>query len=205
MEGTENDELQPQDLRDVAILWSNTMQPLESRDWSVQAGDLEWSAQETVDHLAGAILHYATQLASRATERVPAPRSLPAGYSVAGLVGVASILAAVTEATPPEARGWHRAGMADRTGFIAMGCDEMLVHTDDIANGFGTVFQPPQDVCRRVLVRLFPWAPTDVDPWSALLWANGRISLPGHEQLGPDWRWHCKPLDEWDGRASMGV
>ena len=52
---------------------------------------------------------------------------------------------------------------------------------------------------RRAIRRLFPWAPTDVDPWSALRWATGRLDLPGHGRLGPDWAWQAAPLSEWDG------
>jgi hypothetical protein len=40
-------------------------------------------------------------------------------------------------------------------------------------------------------------------PWSALLWANGRTDLPGQRRQVP-WRWHCAPLDEWDGRNPSG-
>jgi hypothetical protein len=32
----------------------------------------------------------------------------------------------------------------------------------------------------------------------ALLWANGRVALPGHPRQAR-WRWHCAPLEEWDG------
>jgi hypothetical protein len=36
-----------------------------------------------------------------------------------------------------------------------------------------------------------------------LLWANGRVDLPGQErQTG--WRWHCAPLAEWDGADPRG-
>src|SRR5205085_7265867 len=40
---------------------------------------------------------------------------------------------------------------------------------------------------------------TNVDPWSALRWANGRLALPDRARLGPDWGWWCAPLSEWDG------
>lgn len=58
----------------------------------------------------------------------------------------------------------------------------------------------PENLAVRVLRRLFTWTPTDSSPWSTLLWANGRIDLPGQSRRpGPDWAWHCAPLDEWDG------
>jgi hypothetical protein len=111
----------------------------------------------------------------------------------------AAILVDVVRAAPPGARGWHDAGMADASGFIAMGCEEILVHADDIAQGLGVSLRPPIDLAARVRSRLFPWAPADVDPWDALRWAAGRTALPGYPRLGPDWGWHCAPLAEWGG------
>jgi hypothetical protein len=111
----------------------------------------------------------------------------------------AAVLADVVRAAPPAARAFHPAGVADPSGFAAMGCDEILVHTGDIATGLGIGFEPPAGLCARVLARLFPWAPGDAEPWPALQWANGRIGLPGHERQDADWYWHCAPLEEWDG------
>jgi hypothetical protein len=91
------------------------------------------------------------------------------------------------------------AGMADRSGFLAMGCDEILIHTDDILRGLGSSFSPPPEIVSRVLARLFPWAPTNTDPWETLRWANGRADLGDLPNPGPNWIWHCAPLEEWDG------
>ena len=88
--------------------------------------------------------------------------------------------------------------MADASGFIAMGCEEMLMHTADILQGLARPFRPPDDLTARVLARLFPWAP-EGDVWASLRWVSGRIALPDHARLGADWYWHCAPLDEWDG------
>jgi hypothetical protein len=77
----------------------------------------------------------------------------------------------------------------------ALGCNEALLHGNDIAQGFGLRLDPPRDVCRRVLARIFPQAPVelpDVDPWTSLLWAGSRTELPGHPQ--PHWRPHPAPL-----------
>jgi hypothetical protein len=79
-----------------------------------------------------------------------------------------------------------------------MACDELLVHTDDTARGLGVPFAPPTPLVRATLERLFPWAPAGADPWPALLWSNGRVALPGHPRQAR-WRWHCTPLEEWDG------
>lgn len=75
-------------------------------------------------------------------------------------------------------------------------CQPLLgaaVDTDDVARGLEVPFAPPRALARATtLERLFPWAPADADPWAALLWANGRIDLPG-QQRQVDWRWHCPP------------
>jgi hypothetical protein len=75
-----------------------------------------------------------------------------------------------------------------------MACDELLVHTDDAARGLGSEFYPDSALAGRVLARLFPWH----DPWQTLLWANGRIDLPGRRNQAA-WAWHCAPIAEWDG------
>jgi hypothetical protein len=49
------------------------------------------------------------------------------------------------------------------------------------------------------LGRLFPWAPTDVDPWAALRWVAGRLDLPSYGRTPPTWAWYASPLTEWDG------
>jgi hypothetical protein len=142
-------------------------------------------------------------LATRALDRLVVPSSFDADTSIADLLGIlesrAAVLAEVVKAAPPDARGFHRTGNADPSGFAAMGADEVLTHTDDITRTFGVRFVPPASLCRRIVDRLFPWAPGDVDAWSTLRWANGRAALPGHERLGPDWPWHSAPLIEWDG------
>jgi hypothetical protein len=66
-----------------------------------------------------------------------------------------------------------------------------------------TVAQAVTHLAKATLERLFPWAPPDADPWPALLWANGRIDLPG-QQRQVDRRWHCAPLEEWDGLNPAG-
>jgi hypothetical protein len=77
--------------------------------------------------------------------------------------------------------------MWDKFGFAAMGCLEVLVHTGDVAVGLGTVFDPPREVCQRVVEHLFVGAPRDEGPWRVLWWATGRGGLPGRERLAADW------------------
>lgn len=174
-------------------------------DWSGSAGDLEWSCARTVEHMGNATLRYATHLASRATEPLPRLRrhdpDLGHGELLVLVQAGAATLAETARAAPASARAYHPAGMADAEGFLAMGCDEILVHTYDVARGLDLEVEPASDLAARVVARLFPWAPTDGDPWETLLWANGRAALPGHKRLDADWHWQCAPLAEWDGMS----
>lgn len=175
-------------------------------DWDGPAGMLDWTCRRTLDHLPDTMLLYAAHLATRATRGLPFVRDGDPGASVRHLVRTtqssAAILAEVAAAAGPDVRAYHPAGMADAGGFVAMGCDELLIHTHDIATGLARPFTPPPDLCAGVVARLFPWVAGelgDVEPWPALLWANGRGPLWGHPQLDPDWYWHAAPLAEWDG------
>lgn len=173
------------------------------RIWSARAGELEWDCRRTLDHIVDATLFYATLLATRAHERRRPVRNGDGGASIPELleavVSAGAILAEVVRAAPDGTRAFHPAGMANASGFIGMACDEILVHTWDISCGLGVSFDADRDLCERVLRRLFPWAPAQQDPWLDLLWANGRVELPGQARLAPDWYWHCAPLEEWDG------
>ncbi|HET7092456.1 MAG TPA: maleylpyruvate isomerase N-terminal domain-containing protein, partial [Thermomicrobiales bacterium] len=171
------------------------------------AGDLAWDCRRTLDHIADSLAFYALLLATRATARKRPPRNGDPARSPAELLdvveGMAAVLSEVARAAPAGARSFHPAGMGDAEGFVAMGCEEILIHADDIAAGLGLPFAPPADLAERVVRRLFPWAPTDRDPWRALRWACGRTALPDRPRLGPDWWVHCAPLAEWDGTIKM--
>lgn len=172
------------------------------RDWTRRIPDMEWSVARAVAHIADTFLWYATDLAAGERElstmdlRVR-PETAPADLART-IDTFATVFTRVVDGTPPGARGWHPWGLADASGFAAMACDEMLVHTGDAARGLGLPFTPSAALSRATLRRLFPWAPTDTDPWRTLLWANGRADLPGRERQAT-WRWHCAPLAEWDG------
>jgi hypothetical protein len=74
-----------------------------------------------------------------------------------------------------------------------MGVTETLVHVYDLAQGLGVAWDPPADLCTRVLARLFPDVPADAaDPWSVLRWATGRGDLPGQDRR-TTWRRHALP------------
>lgn len=199
--------LEPGDLIRAAAQARAALRPAAAgAGWGAPAGDLEWDCRRTLDHVLDALVFYAVHLATRATARRPSPRDGDAAVGIEelldGLESFAHILASVASAAPPGTRAFHPSGMADVEGFVAMGCDEILVHTADCAGGLGIDFRPDPALCARIVARLFPWAPAEADPWEALLWASGRAPLGDRPRLGPDWSWWSRPLEEWDGTAS---
>ena len=188
-----------------------TLRNAPPQEWDGNAGTLEWSCWETVEHLADDLFAYAAQIGSDqrpVTGDVPfvweprrpgGPRNAVHADRAAGpagllqvLIACGALLVAMVRTTPPQVRAHHGFGISDAEGFAAMGVVETLVHTYDLALGLGLTWEPPADVCARSLYRLFPDAPAGGDPWAALLWATGRAELPGRERL-TDWRWYGEP------------
>ena len=180
-----------------------TLRPATGRDWSVPAGALEWDCWHTAEHIGDCLLSYAGQLVAQPTTRfvrfeVYADTDAAPAEVLEFAEAGGRILAATVRACPPQVRGWHPTGMADPEGFAGMGCVEALVHGHDIAQGLGLVLDPPREGCTRVLARMFPHMVADLanlDPWTALLWATGRIALPGRPRIA-HWRWHGAPPGE---------
>lgn len=187
------------------------LRPELGRDWSVPAGRLDWTCWETLEHVADDLFAYAMQLAPKEppleTHTPVAWRHLREGgpgsaifadpaAGNAGLLqvldGCATLLVAVVRTAPASARAHHVFGVSDPEGFAAMGVVEVLVHVQDVADGLGLPWTPPADLCDRVLVRLFPGAPTDTDRWPTLLWATGRGELAERAALA-SWRWDGTP------------
>jgi hypothetical protein len=178
--------------------------------WGNQAGLLEWDCWETIEHVADDLFAYATQL----TPATPAGGYIPIAMTSTrpdgarsaihvdredGPVGLlqameacGTLLVAMLTTTSPDTRAWHPHGTADPEGFAAMGVTEILVHGHDAAQGLGVPFEPPADLCARILGRLFSGVPADALPWAALLWATGRADLPGQARL-VEWRWYADP------------
>lgn len=202
-------DLTPEDLLAAAAICKQTLVPALDRDWSILAHDMEWSCRRTLDHLPDVMLFYAAHLATRATSRLLPPRDGDPDRTPAELLEIlqstAAILADVVRAAPPGTRAFHGAGMADATGWLGMACEEILMHTDDIARAFGIAYQPPEALVIKILARIFPWAPVDVPAWESLRWCSGRIALPNRERQDALWYWHCAPLAEWDGTIRRRV
>ena len=197
----------PEDVRAAAVICRQALSGVVDLDWSGRAGELDWSCRRTLEHISNAPLIYASELAFTAEERlsiVYGPRGEDQLTIPDLLLSVevnAAILEHVIRTAPASARAFHHAWMVDPSGFAGMACDEILIHTADIASGFEIEFQPPEELSSRVLTRLFPEAPTGVAPCEALMWANGRTALP-ESGLPRDenWRWRPAPLSDWDGR-----
>ncbi len=124
--------------------------------WDGKAGSLEWDCSETAEHLANDLFYYAVQLGPQSPPldtHVPIAlrRKRPDGPTVflyadrdagpAGLLQVleasGALLVAMVRTTPPRVRAHHASGVSDPEGFAAMGVVETLVHTHDLAEGFG--------------------------------------------------------------------
>ncbi|MEU6991584.1 GNAT family N-acetyltransferase [Streptomyces sp. NPDC046465] len=169
------------------------------RDWSVPAGGLDWTCLKTAEHIAGDFVAYAGQLTGRPTDAyVPFETALDDGTGPDGAIRVIEatgrMLAAVVRTTPRGVRAYHPypCGSADAPGFAAMGVAEVLLHTYDIARALDIDAEPPASLCEAVLAHLFPHvppAPSGGTPWTTLLWATGRGTLPGRPRLA-HWRWH---------------
>ncbi len=182
------------------------LEPAAGMDWTVAVPGLDFTVASVVAHAANGPLWYALDLWGGAADDAAFDLKVRTDAANAALVvslsSAAKVCAASVDAAPVGIRGFHPAGAADAAGFAAMACDELLIHTDDAARGLGLRFAPDPALAGRVLARLFPWHQPGDDPWRALLWANGRIDLPGRpSQAG--WVWHCAPLEDWDGRPPV--
>jgi uncharacterized protein (TIGR03083 family) len=201
--------VEPEDLMAVGRVCAATLLPAGDSDWSVKAGDLDWDCRQTLEHMLSSSSFYAVNLAMRTTSRLRGARAAepnaPIGDLIALLEPSVTVLARVAESAPPNARGFHPAGLADAEGFLAMACNEQLVHAYDVARGLNLDFQPPADLASKTLRRLYPWAPTDAEPWPTLLWAAGRAPLGERARQEPNWFVHCAPLAEWDGTVKRRV
>jgi len=189
-----------------------TLRMALDRDWeSVPAGGLEWDCRRTAFHIAEDLIAYAGQLAGRAQDAyVPFELVPEEDIDNAGVVQViettGALFAATLRTTPREVRAFHPFPFrsANREGFAAMGMAEVLVHTYDIAEGLGLPYQPPSALAEFVVTRIFPHVQPDPDAWRTLLYATGRIPLPGRAQR-TDWRWNNNLVLHSDRLTLEGV
>lgn len=168
------------------------LESVSELDWTVQAGSLDWDCRATASHIADALAFYAAHLGARSSHWLKfdvVPHADATTGELARLIdAMSTLLAHVIEATPDGVLAFHHSGMWDKSGFAAMACLETLVHTGDVSAGLGIEFHPPQDLCRRIIERLFLGdVSSEEDAWRLLWWGTGRGDLSGRKRLGADW------------------
>ena len=195
--------VEAEDVLAAAASCLDLLKAAETVDWAIPVPQLDFTVASVIAHAANGPLWYALDLWSGTSDDAAFDLRVRADAPNAALImsvrAAAQVCAASISAAASDLRGFHPAGAADRSGFAAMACDELLVHADDAARGLGLRFRPDADLAGRILARLFPWHQPGDDPWQTLLWAHGRVDLPGRVRQD-GWRWHCAPLAEWDGR-----
>ena len=167
-------------------------------DWGVAAGELEWSCWKTGEHVADDLFSYASQVMAQPArgylpiEAAVDPAAPPADL-LKSVVMCGELLRLAVESASPDSRAWHPYGTSDPEGFAVMGVVEVLVHTHDIARGLAIAWEPPAELSRQALLRLFPDAP-EGSPSEVLLWCTGRAPL-GDRPRREGWRWDSTVRD----------
>lgn len=181
------------DVRAAAAELTRALNGATDQDWTVRAGDLEWTCWTTAAHMAHDLAGYAGQVTGQpSTGYLPFDLRVHADATPAELLAVATaaagLLAAVVDTADPDSRAWHW-GPCDPGGFAAMGVAEILLHTHDLTRGLGLRWSPPAGLCAAVLRRLFPDAPAG-EPVPVLLWMTGRAPL-GDRPRRAEWSWRA--------------
>ncbi|MBF5032894.1 maleylpyruvate isomerase N-terminal domain-containing protein [Micromonospora sp. ANENR4] len=181
------------DVRAAADAMTAVLRPAADRDWTVRAGDLDWSCWTTAAHIAHDLVAYAGQVSGRPDGGyLPFDLRVRADAAPAEVLTVAAaaagMLAATIDEASPDDRAWHF-GPCDPAGFAAMGVAEIVLHTHDLTRGLDLNWSPPAGLCARVVRRLFPDAP-DGDPAPVLLWLTGRAPLGGRPRRTA-WTWQA--------------
>ena len=171
-------------------------------EWSTaRVPGMEWTSREVVDHLCNTLAFYANHVVMAAQRHQPRIRSVGeddlCDADLASTVTAwVRLLSAAVQAAPDDVLAWHPLGMADMEGFLALACNELVIHASDVARARGAdPAVEDHEFCRRLLERLFPLAApaADEEAWQVLLWANGRPSLTGRPPQ-KSWRSHPSPL-----------
>lgn len=170
-----------------------------ARDWSRQAGSVEWSCTKTADHAIDCVIAPAVFLASRRTDAYPAgggwtlaDDAAPATL-IEGLHIVTRLHVALVSATDPSVRAilWRRPAprVAPPTDFPPRAGLELALHAHDVCTGLGVSFAPPSDVALHLREHTRDWPfwdgtvpgwlelTDDADAWADLLRASGRSPI----------------------------
>jgi hypothetical protein len=169
----------PECVEAAAAVVVAALQPGIEADWSVTAGDLKWSVDRTIAHMTGALGKYAIYLSSRSTRYV-AVRVWPTEDAtrqerLEAIEACAAALAGVAATAPEHAAGFHVTGMRSAQQFLAMACEELLIHAYDVTCGLGLPYEPPEELCRLVVEHCYPGQAMSKRPmWPFLVWLSGR-------------------------------
>jgi hypothetical protein len=183
------------DLEDLTGCVAEAWRAGVSRDWTVQAGTLEWSCLHTADHTVDTVFAPALFLASRKLDSyptfgifTPGPEAEP-DILIEALHTATRILTAVVKAAEPSVRAIIWRGPTAETrppeDFVPRGALELILHAHDVCAGLGVEFRPPEPLCERLRDHTADWPmwtsvpgwhrPTMTGPaWPDLIAASGR-------------------------------
>ena len=81
--------------------------------------------------------------------------------------------------------------LAEYAGQVAARATAGYLSFDDITQGLGVAWLPPEPLCPLVVARLLPSSPPGRAS-QVLLWATGRADLTGQTRVGDgDWFWRA--------------
>ena len=182
------------DLEELSALVADRWTAAAGRDWSAQAGTVEWSCTATADHAVDCVYAPAFFLASRRTDAYPqAGGDLTMGEDatpdrlVESLAIATRLLIAVVRDAPDDVRSviFRRPQLLVGApgDFLPRGAMELALHAHDVCVGLDIPFEPPPAIARRLREHTRPWpmwttewdglGDTD-DAWGDLLAASGR-------------------------------
>lgn len=178
----------------VAEVWLSAV----DRDWSRQAGTIEWSCSKTADHAVDCVWAPAFFLASRRTDRYPdlGANMILGDHAdpprlVESLEIATRVLCALINDAPAHVRAviFRRPQVlvAPARDFAPRAAMELALHAHDVCLGLGVSFEPDAALCRRLREHTRPWPMWEVgwsglartaDPWDDLLTSSGRTRAP---------------------------
>jgi hypothetical protein len=186
------------EVRQAAAVCTPALRPHLAADWSAPVPGLDFTVSSVVAHAAMGPLWYALDLWAGETDSAGWALSVaddtPPPALLAGLTQASQVCAAAIDAAPPDLLGFHPSASPDRSGFAAMACAELLIHTDDALRGLSTRLDTPPPLAEAVLTRLFPGMAPGPDPWQTLLWAHDRPTNLTRPRDPGTWHWHPAPL-----------
>lgn len=189
-------------VRQATELCVTALRPRLGDDWSASVPGLDFTVSSVIAHTSVTLLWYTLDVFAGRSDSSGFELSVAAGTPpaalLAGLGQAAAACASSVDTAPADLRGYHPYGSPDPSGFAAMACAELLIHTDDALRGLGARLEGPGELAAAVLARLLPWQEPDARPWATLLWAHNRPTDLDRPPPG-DWRWHPAPVSEWAG------